>query len=235
LQHGDLKPAGILAALGLYAVTAPPLGLAALLAASSWIEPAWAALPLWAGLAILVLLGVALVGVALLPSIGFAGYVGYLMHGDPRAYVLVVLAILGATFVGLAWARRLSSAAAQRLLRSHPHGHRTLDAMEHDSGRGLLGLVFMARLSPHMPFAFTNILVAQLHQPLPKLALVSTLGLLPRSLVAVALGGGLRSAKEWTAIASPGAWVWAVTAIVVLYFAWILLKAYRATREPADS
>jgi uncharacterized membrane protein YdjX (TVP38/TMEM64 family) len=233
VKHDDLKPAGVLAALGLYAVAAPPLGLAALLAASPWIEPAWAGFPPWPGLALLLLLGVASVGSALLPSIGFAAYAGYLMHGAPPAYAVVVMTILGAAFVGLGWARRLSSAAARRLLRSHPHGQRMLDAMEHDSGGGLLGLVFMSRLSPHMPFAFTNILVAQLHQPLARLALVSTLGLLPRSLAAVALGGGLRSAKEWSAIASPTAWMWAVTAIVVLYFGWILLKAYRATREPA--
>jgi uncharacterized membrane protein YdjX (TVP38/TMEM64 family) len=226
--RSDLKPAGILAALGLYAVAAPPLGLALLLAASPRLDPVWAEVSGVVGLLVAVLLGTALVGSALLPSIGFAGYVGYVMHGDPWAYVVVVASLLGATHVGLAWARRLSSSAAQQLLRSRPNGQRTLEAMEHDSGRGLMGLVFMSRLSPHMPFAFTNILVAQIHQPLTRLALVSTLGLLPRSFLAVIVGGGLRSASDWSTLSLSSGWTWIITAVVVLYFARLALKAYRS-------
>ena len=78
-------------------------------------------------------------------------------------------------------------------------------------------------------------LVAQLHQPLSRLALVSVLGLLPRSLVGVAVGAGLRSAQDWAGMSSPAAWTWLIKAIVVLFFGWIALKAYRATRESATS
>ncbi len=239
--RSDLKPAGILAALGVYAVAAPPLGLAALLISSPAVERFWVDLAPVAGFALAVLLGAMLVGSALLPSIGFAGYVGYLLHGAPRAYAIVVLAILGATYLGLAWARGLSRGAAQTLLRSHPQGQRTLDAMERDSGRGLISLVFMSRLSPHMPFAFTNILVAQLRRPVNRLAVVSTLGLLPRSFVAVAIGGGLKSAEDWSRLSSMGVWAWIVTAVVLAWFGRILFKAYRkarsrsANREPAGT
>lgn len=103
--------------------------------------------------------------------------------------------------------------------------------MERDSGRSLTGLVFMSRLSPHMPFAFTNILVAQLHRPLWHLALVSTLGLLPRSILAVVIGGGLSSVEQWSDLSSLGAWAWAVTAVVLGYFGVILFKAYRKVRS----
>lgn len=230
VSRGDLKPAGILAALGLYAVAAPPVGLAALLVLSPEIEPLWADLAPVPAFVMAVALGVALVGAALLPSIGFAGYVGYLLHGAPRAYAIVVLSILGATYLGLAWARGLSRGAAQRLLLSHPEGRRTLDAMERDSGRSLTGLVFLSRLSPHMPFAFTNILVAQLHQPLSRLALVSMLGLLPRSFLAVAIGGGLGSVADWGRGSSTGVWAWLVTVVVLACFGRILLQAYRKAR-----
>ncbi len=229
-KQGDLKPAGILAALGLYAVVAPPLGLAALLVTSPILEPLWNDLAPVPGFILAVLLGVVLVGSAMLPSIGFAGYIGYLLHGAPRAYAIVVLTILGATYLGLAWARGLSRNSAQRVLRSHPKGQRTLEAMERDSGRSLTGLAFLSRLSPHMPFAFTNILVAQLHQPVTRLALVSTLGLLPRSLLAVAIGGGLSSVDDWSRLSSLGPWAWLVTAVVLGYFGRILFKAYRKTR-----
>jgi uncharacterized membrane protein YdjX (TVP38/TMEM64 family) len=229
--RGDLKPAGILAGLGLYAVAAPPLGLAVLLLASPVIEPLWADLMPVPAFVLAVGLGVALVGSALLPSIGFAAYVGYLCHGTPRAYAIVVLTILGATYLGLAWARSLSRDAAQRLLRSHPRGQRTLDAMERDSKRGLMGLVFLSRLSPHMPFALTNILVAQLHRSSSRLALVSTLGLLPRSVLAVAIGGGLSSVEGWSRASLPGAWAWLVTAVVLGCFARILFRAYRKVRR----
>lgn len=229
--RGDLKPAGTLAALGLYAVAAPPLGLAALLAFAPRLDPVWAETAPGPGFVLAVLAGVVLVGSALLPSIGFAGYVGYVMHGHPAAYVVVAIAFLGATQFGLAWARRLSSSSAHRLLRSHPKGQRTLDAMERDSGRGLTGLVFVSRLSPHMPFAFTNIVVAQIRRPLWRLALVSTLGLLPRGFLAVAVGGGLRSAKDWRTLSPSSGWTWIVTAIVLLYFLHIAVKAYRASNE----
>ena len=225
------KPAGVLVALSLYAVAAPPVGLALLLAASPWIEPVWADLPAAASFVLVCLLGTLLVGSALLPSIGFAAYVGYLLHGELRAYTAVVLTLCGATLVGLTWARLLSSSAARRLLDRYPKGRRMLDEMERESGRSLLSLVFMSRLSPHMPFAFTNILVAQLGQPLGRLSVVSTLGLLPRSMIAVAFGAGLRSMQDWSRMPSLGYWPWVVTAIVIVAFIRIAQKAYRATRD----
>ncbi|MEM7227574.1 MAG: hypothetical protein AAF432_02040 [Planctomycetota bacterium] len=227
---GDTKPAGILIALSAYAVIAPPVGLAVLLASSATIEGFWSGLPMALALVLAVALGVLLVGSALLPSIGFSGYMGYLFHGEIRAYGAVVIAIIGATFLGIWWARRLSTTAARDLLARHPRGQRMLDTMERESGRSLMTLVFMSRLSPHMPFAFTNILVAQLHQSLTRLAIVSTLGLLPRSLLGVAIGAGLRSAQEWSGSSPYGAWMWIITVVVILVFVRITVKAYRAAR-----
>ncbi|NIV45453.1 MAG: hypothetical protein GWN46_00740, partial [Gammaproteobacteria bacterium] len=60
--------------------------------------------------------------------------------------------------------------------------------------------------------------------------LVSTLGLLPRSFLAVAIGGGLSSVDDWSRLSSLGPWAWLVTAVVLGYFGRILFKAYRKAR-----
>ena len=230
LKTAELRPAGKFAALSLYAVAAPPLGLAGLLFLTTQIDPAWIPSDPTLQFGLILGLGGFLVSIAILPSIGYAAFVGYLYGSSASAYALTAVGIGVATYVGLKLAKSLSRDAAKELLGSHPRGQKLLAQVNGASSQSLLGFVGMARLSPHMPFALTNILVAQFERPLYQLVLCSWLGLMPRSLIAVGLGGSLASLDSWADVKALGWWACLATALVIVYGGRLAYRALHSSK-----
>lgn len=137
----------------------------------------WIALPLLGGL---------LVGVALLPSFLLAGVAGYV--AGAWGYPLASLGIVVALIAGIGLARRLTAGAADDLLLRRPAWRDEFLRVQAARGRALLLLVLVGRLSPHMPFAATNLLLGQLRARLGWLVAVSWLGMMPRTWLAVGVG-----------------------------------------------
>lgn len=66
--------------------------------------------------------------------------------------------------------------------------HRSFDAVAKQLGQRPLRLLIFMRLSPVLPFAMSNFLLAQLSIPIKTYLLGTMIGMIPRSLVALWLG-----------------------------------------------
>ncbi len=180
----------------------------------------------WSAAAITLLAALA-VAIALLPSVLFAACVGFFAPNLTTGFLLAAAGIFGATWVGLGLSRRFSAGFAESLLSYRQAWLAEFTRLRSEQGHKLLGLVFLARLSPHMPFAATNVLVAQLQLNLWPATLASWLGLLPRSLLATSIGYSLTAFDQFRG-ADLGMWGIAATLCLILMLGWLVRRKIRA-------
>jgi uncharacterized membrane protein YdjX (TVP38/TMEM64 family) len=200
----DLGPA---APLFVVACAGPLLGVAALTATTSHWLPLFAAdVP---SASLFVVLGIVATAGCLLPTHAtslVAGFVFGALWGPVLAWVVIVVAATGGYFV---WRPVVGARVVQAIGRSQRGAivHRAL------LGRGFVRatwLVMLLRLSPLMPFAATNLLLAALGLG-PRAFLAATLlGVTPRAVAVALLGAGL-SELDWNA---SGSWWWTAFAVV---------------------
>lgn len=141
----------------------------------------------------LILIGAPSVGLALLPSFFFGALSGYLLNG-PWPYLASISGLALATAIGLALGRLFSTNFLEVLLQRKADWWDTYNRLIHASGAFLPIAVALLRLSPHMPFALTNLVCARLPLGAFKTWFYSYLGLLPRTLLAAYIGSQL---QDW--------------------------------------
>jgi uncharacterized membrane protein YdjX (TVP38/TMEM64 family) len=135
--------------------------------------------------------GAILVGSALMPSFLLAGYLGYVSNGSPAGFALALLSLMIATSFGIFLGRRVASGSVDSILAFRPRWLSSFRELQSKQDASLLIAIFFARLAPQVPFALTNLMLGQLKLPLRKLILSSWLGLIPRTMVAMAAGVGM--------------------------------------------
>ena len=185
LRHDRL----IAGALFVWATIVPAAGAAVVWATSaSWLDALRATgdlAPWW-----LLLSATLLTGLSLIPSHVAALVCGY-AQGAAFGSLLGWLAIGAAAVLGYSIARPLMSERAVRLLVHRPRAARVHAALIAQSRGSRIGLVGLLRLSPAMPFALTNFLMAAARVPFVDFQLGSWLGMTPRVIAVACAGAGL--------------------------------------------
>jgi uncharacterized membrane protein YdjX (TVP38/TMEM64 family) len=201
--------------LALYAVAAPLLGMITLIALLPDLEAAYKdnSLLMW----VMYLTSILLVALALIPSVGFAAVVGYFTGSFLVSVPLVIVGIYGAVALGVFYMRRLSRESVEKIFTSRPKWQSTYNKLKSTNDSELSKLLVALRLSPHMPFALTNLLVAQAPIPFKFIVNFSWLGLLPRSLIAAYLGTAFDSLNEAMSFRPDLKTAVTLTVLVVIY------------------
>jgi uncharacterized membrane protein YdjX (TVP38/TMEM64 family) len=123
-----------------------------------------------------------IMGLALCPTTFFAMFTGYVWGWGGLFPLIIAYAI--ASLVGYAMARKMKGDALIEIIRDK---FKAADFLENVQAQSF-AWVFLARLSPIFPFAITNALMAFLGVPLRQFFIGGTLGMLPRTLIALWTG-----------------------------------------------
>jgi len=123
-----------------------------------------------------------IMGLALCPTTFFALFTGYVWAWSGLLPLIIAYAI--ASLVGYGLARKMKGDALIELIRTKFKVGEFLSNVQAQS----FAWVFLARLSPIFPFAITNTLMAFLGVPLRQFFVGGTLGMLPRTLIALWTG-----------------------------------------------
>jgi uncharacterized membrane protein YdjX (TVP38/TMEM64 family) len=144
----------------------------------------------------LVFVGGNAVGLALLPSFLLGAICGYLLPGA-WPYLATVPGLAWATALGLGLGRLFSTNFLEVLLQRKADWWSIYQRLVHTAGSFLPAAVALLRLSPHMPFALTNLVCARLPLTPARIWLFSFVGLLPRTLLAAYIGSQL---QDWRSL-----------------------------------
>jgi uncharacterized membrane protein YdjX (TVP38/TMEM64 family) len=190
----------------------------------TWINHLEATLGFW-------FIGVLLLSLALLPSVGFAGLVGYLTPQIGLSLGLTAAGVFLATWLGIVWMNAACGSSVESVFQTRPSWHDQYRKIQNADPRELSKVLIVLRLSPHMPFALTNLAVAQLRLSTFSKVVYSWLGLLPRSLLATYLGHSFESISAALNIQTDLRTAVATTAIVMIYLTYKLRNLLK--HEPA--
>ena len=102
-------------------------------------------------------------------------------------------------FIGFFIGKLMDQGKVERLLQLFPKGKAFFENIQKSQKQ----LVFTCRLSPVLPFAFTNVLLAAIKTRFSTFIVFGTLGMLPRTLLAIWAGKQASSiynlqTREWT-------------------------------------
>lgn len=180
----------------------------------------------------LAFLGGSAVGLALLPSFLLGAVCGYLLEGA-WPYLAIIPGLAWATHLGLGLGRLFSTNFLEVLLQRKADWWATYQRLVHTDGSFLPTAVAMLRLSPHMPFALTNLVCARLPMTRFRIWLFSFAGLLPRTLLAAYVGSQL---QDWRALLDRERPPWELMLSLVLlalfvYFARKAAHRYESTER----
>lgn len=123
-----------------------------------------------------------IMGLALCPTTFFAMFTGFVWGWSGLWPLIISYAI--ASLLGYFLARKMKGDALIELIRVKFKAADFLDNVQAQS----FAWVFLARLSPIFPFAITNALMAFLGVPLRQFFVGGTIGMLPRTLIALWTG-----------------------------------------------
>lgn len=123
-----------------------------------------------------------IMGLALCPTTFFAMFTGYVWGWSGLLPLFIAYAI--ASLLGYGLARKMKGDALIEMIRTKFKAAEFLSNVQAQS----FAWVFLARLSPIFPFAITNALMAFLGVPLRQFFIGGTLGMLPRTLIALWTG-----------------------------------------------
>ena len=182
----------------------------------------------------LIVLGGIAVGLALLPSFFLGALCGYLLPGL-WPYLLSAFGLALATALGLALGRLFSTNFLEVLLQRKADWWETYNRLVHASGAFLPTAVALLRLSPHMPFALTNLVCARLPLNATKTWFYSYVGLLPRTLLAAYVGSHLH---DWQALLNRERPPWELLLSLLLLIGFIYLArrtAHRYESSPSST
>ncbi len=180
---------GALGPIALFTVVGPAIGALVLVAtAPAWLDPlralGWSAVPL------VVVLTVVLAGFSLVPTHASSAVAGVLF-GAAAGSVVAMAGIVGAALLGYAVLRRWIGRRTIAGLARRPRAAAVHRALVHAGARRTAGLIVLVRLSPVMPFAATNLLMAASGVGLGPFLAGSLAGLAPRVIAVAVAGAGL--------------------------------------------
>lgn len=211
---GIVRELGALGPLAAFSVVGPTVGAVVLVAtAGGWFGPlegsgVWAAVWLW-------LATVVLAGASLVPTHATSLVAG-MLFGSVRGSLLAMTGIAGAALFGYALLRRLVGERALDALARRPRSAAVHRALVRRRGHQVAGLLALIRLSPVMPFAATNLLMASSGVRLGPFLGGTLLGIAPRVVAVAVAGAGLEELDLSRGADRRLAIVGAVATVVVL-------------------
>lgn len=129
-------------------------------------------------------------GLALLPT-NVIGILGGWAFGFRLGIALLISGIVGAALASFLINSRIVGDRLPDIFGAHPKAKAIYRALLGQSARRTILIIFLLRLSPAMPFALTNFLMASARVPLKSFLIGTFLGMLPRSSAVVFVGAGL--------------------------------------------
>jgi uncharacterized membrane protein YdjX (TVP38/TMEM64 family) len=123
-----------------------------------------------------------LMGLALVPTTIVAVFSGFLF--DWQFFPLLVVAYALASILGYFWGSIVTKDGLDFLFKRYPKTKHIIDTRK----KNIPEVVFFLRISPIIPFAFSNLLFAFLQTGIQKLLVWGTLGMLPRTTLAFYTG-----------------------------------------------
>lgn len=129
-------------------------------------------------------------GLSLLPT-NVIGIVGGWAFGFELGILLLIAGICLASLLSFAIHARIAGDKLPHIFESHPKAGAVYKALLGKSFRRTTLIIFLLRLSPAMPFALTNFLMASARVSVKSFILGTFFGMLPRSSAVVFVGAGL--------------------------------------------
>ena len=129
-------------------------------------------------------------GLALLPT-NVIGILGGWAFGFPLGIALLIFGIVGAALASFFINSRIVGDRLPNVFGAHPKAEAIYRALLGQSARRATLIIFLLRLSPAMPFALTNFLMASARVSTKSFLIGTFLGMLPRSSAVVFGGAGL--------------------------------------------
>lgn len=142
-------------------------------------------------------------GLALLPT-NVIGILGGWAFGFQLGIALLISGIVSAAFISFLINSRLVGDRLPHVFDAHPKAKAIYQALLGQSVRRTTLIIFLLRLSPAMPFALTNFLMASARVPTKSFLIGTFFGMLPRSSAVVFVGAGL---SELTFDSAEDAWL----------------------------
>ena len=191
--YAYFKELGSLTPIALVTTFLPMLGSAILILTvyplGHWLRENWEiGMPLY-------LLGVlTFCGLALLPT-NVIGIVGGWAFGFDLGIAVLIAGIVGAATISFLIHSRIVGDKLPRVFDAHPKAKAIYDALVGQSVWRTTVIISLIRLSPAMPFALTNFLMASARVPRRSFVIGTFVGMLPRSSAVVFIGAGLVELK----------------------------------------
>jgi len=129
-------------------------------------------------------------GLSLLPT-NVIGIIGGWSFGFELGIAVLVTAVVSAATVSFLIHRRIVGDTLPHVFEKYPKAQAVYQALVGQNIWRTTLIIFLVRLSPAMPFALTNFLMASARVPLKSYVTGTFLGMLPRSSAVVFVGSGL--------------------------------------------
>jgi uncharacterized membrane protein YdjX (TVP38/TMEM64 family) len=152
---------------------------------SDWLRTNWEiGMPLY-------LLGVLIFcGLALLTT-NIIGVIGGWAFSFHLGIAILITGIVGAALISFSIHSRIVGDRLPQVFERHPKAKAIYEALVGQSVRRTTLIIFLIRMSPAMPFALTNFLMASARVPVKAFVVGTFFGMLPRSSAVVFVGSGL--------------------------------------------
>jgi uncharacterized membrane protein YdjX (TVP38/TMEM64 family) len=184
--YGRFKELGSLTPIALATTFLPVLGSATLLvfavSLGNWLKEYWEV-----GSPLFFLGTLFFCGLSLLPT-NVIGIISGWAFGFDLGILLLISGIVSAAFLSFSIHSRIVGNKLPEVFDTHPRAKAVYEALIGQSVWRTTLVIFLIRLSPAMPFALTNFLLASARVPLKSFLLGTFLGMLPRSSAVVLVG-----------------------------------------------
>ena len=182
------------------------------------------------GLMVINLLFSFVLALGLMPTTFYALLAGYMLGWESLPYLF--LSYLLASSIGYSLCAFLDSGKLKGFLDQRFDMSHTMEEM---TGTGVL-LVAFCRMSPALPFAVLNAVFAIVRYPLPPYLIGSVLGMVPRTLFAVYVGGCFSLVTSFEDLKSETS-LWFAVVIALLSFwgiGWIVKKKFLRSKTEIE-
>lgn len=223
------KGLGPLTPMILFSLVGPALGALALISTSQLWFPQLLELTQWPQLGLYFALTIGLVGLSFVPTHASSLIAG-MLFGVVQGPVFALLAVVGASYFSLGIIRLVLKERTYQLLLSRPAAAQIHEELLMKSGWKAVVFISLIRLSPLMPFAATNVLLAAARAQTQHFLLGSLLGLAPRIILVAVAGAGLseldfsQSSNVWIAVLGTLS-----TLLLIVYVGKIIRRVVRPT------
>ncbi|MBK8810978.1 MAG: VTT domain-containing protein [Acidobacteria bacterium] len=186
---GFVKESGKMTPIAAVTAFLPMIGSAVLLTIAYplgfWLRENWEV-----GSGLFLLGVVTFCGLALLPT-NVLGILSGWSFGFEFGILILATGIVCAATVSFLIHSRLIGNKLPEIFANHPKAEAVYNSLVKNNTRRTALIIFLLRLSPAMPFALTNFMMASARVPVRSFVLGTFFGMLPRSSAVVFVGSGL--------------------------------------------